>query len=464
MRPAAKRHPKVEIKDNMTRRDIRAMVWNLAWPSITEMFLVSLVSIADMIMVGRLGPVAGPIGISAVGLSNQPVFFAMALFQSFNVGTTALVARFIGAGKQEDANETAKQSMVIVFLLGIIVGTLGFLSAGSIIRFMGAGPEVLPIGTIYMQIVSIGMIFNIVAMGLSAVLRGAGDTRTPMRINMTANIVNVIGNYLLIYGRFGFPQLGVAGAGLATSLARLVAAVWIVSTVMRGKTVIRISFKEGYRYNREIVRRVLQIGLPSSGEQFILRGGQVFFVRIVAGLGTITYAAHQIAMNIMSLSFMPGMGFGIAASTLVGMSLGAERPDIAERSGYETRFLGMIMATTMGVVFIFLGPWIIRLYNTNPDVIAQGSIALRIVGLIQPAQSTQFILAGGLRGAGDTRWPLYTSAIGIWGFRVLLALFFVGNLGLGLAGAWAAVGVDQIVRSGLILYRYRSGHWKDARV
>ena len=448
----------------MTRRDIRTMVWNLAWPSITEMFLVSLVSIADMIMVGRLGAEAGPIGISAVGLSNQPLFFAMALFQSFNVGTTALVARSIGAGKQEDANETAKQSMVIVFFLGVFVGLMGFLSAGSIIRFMGAEADVLPIGTVYLRIVSIGMIFNVLSMGLSAVLRGAGDTRTPMRINMTANIVNVVGNYILIYGKFGFPQLGVTGAGLATSFARLVAAIWVVSTVLRGKTVIRISFADGYRFNREIVRKVMQIGLPSSGEQFILRGGQVFFVRIVAGLGTITYAAHQISMNIMSLSFMPGMGFGIAASTLVGMSLGAGRPDIAERSGYETRFLGTIMASTMGLIFIFFGPWIIRLYNNNPDVIAQGTVALRIVGLIQPAQSTQFILAGGLRGAGDTRWPLYSSAIGIWGFRVLLALLFVQNFGWGLAGAWTALGIDQLVRSGMILYRYRSGHWKEAMI
>lgn len=448
----------------VSRSEIRRTVINLSWPAITEMMLVSLVNIADMIMVGRLGEVEGPRAIAAVGLSNQPIFFAMAVFMALNVGTTALVARFTGAGEPEKANETAKQTAVIASCLALIIGTAGFFAAEKIIRFMGAEPEVLPLGITYFRIVSISMIFTTLSMGLSAVSRGAGDTRTPMRVNMTANIVNVIGNYMLIYGKFGFPALGVAGAALATAFARVVASSMMIYAIMSGKAHIKISFRDGYRFNREIVSRIAKIGFPAALEQFVMRSGQVVFVRVVASLGTISVAAHQIALNIMSLSFMPGQGFGMAASTLIGMNLGAKRPDIAEKCGHETRWLGMLVASAIGLLFFFGGQRIVSLYNTNPAVISQGALALKIVGLVQPAQATQFILAGGLRGAGDTKWPLYSTAVGVWGVRVLLATVFVTYLQWGLVGAWTAMALDQFTRSLFIGLRFRSGQWKTARV
>ncbi len=455
---------RVKIKENMTKKEIRSMVVDLAWPSIAEMTLMSLVGIADMIMVGRLGPDIGPRAISAVGLSNQPLFFAMAIFRAFNVGTTALVARFMGAEEQESANETAKQNLVLVIISSIVIGLLGVLFAERIIIFMGAETDVISMGTIYLRISSIGMIFNMISMGLSAVLRGAGDTRTPMRINMTSNVINVTANYILIYGKLGFPALGVAGAALATSFSRVVSSMWILITVLRGKSIIKISFRDGYQLNKEIVRRILQIGFPASMEQFIVRSGMLFFARIVAGLGTITFAAHQIALNVMSLSFMPGMGLSVAASTLVGMGLGAKKPHIAERSGFEAQKLGIITTSILGLAFILFAPWIVLLYNNNPEVVVKGVLVLRIVGLIQPAQATQFILAGGLRGAGDTKWPLYTSALGIWGVRIILAMYFINQMDLGLAGAWLALSLDQIIRSILIYYRFKSGQWKDSQV
>jgi len=454
----------IALREDASRAEIRQFVINLSWPAITEMFLVSLVSIADMVMVGRMGEVEGARAIAAVGLSNQPMFFALAVFQALNVGATALVARLTGAGEPAKASEAAKQTAVLITCLALLIGLAGYLTAEPIIRFMGAEPEVLPLGVSYFRIASISMVFATLAMGLSAVLRGAGDTRTPMRINMTANVLNVIGNYLLIYGKFGFPALGVAGAAVATAFSRAVATAIIIYTITSDKTRIRISFRDGYRFNREIVARIVKVGFPAAIEQFVMRSGQVIFVRVVASLGYITIAAHQIALNIMSLSFMPGQGFSMAASTLVGMNLGAKRPDLAEKCGYETRRLGMLVAGTIGLVFFFGGPWIVALYNSNPEVISQGALALKIVGLVQPAQVTQFILAGGLRGAGDTKWPLYSTAIGIWGVRVLLAYVLVIQLHWGLVGAWTAMALDQFTRSLFIGMRFRSGHWKTARV
>ncbi|HEY3315104.1 MAG TPA: MATE family efflux transporter [Bacillota bacterium] len=181
---------------------------------------------------------------------------------------------------------------------------------------------------------------------------------------------------------------------------------------------------------------------------------------IVAGLGTIVYAAHQIAINITNLSFMPGLGFSIAATTIVGQCLGQKRPDWAEKSAYETRLMGMIVASSMGLLFFFGGPLIMRLYTADPEVIRLGSIALKVVAIIQPAQSTAFILSGGLRGAGDTTWPVISTAIGVWGFRVVLSFTFVKVLGWGLAGAWWAMAADQLVRSLFISTRFKGGRWK----
>jgi putative MATE family efflux protein len=448
----------------VSRLEIRRMVLNLSLPAITEMLLVSLVSIADMVMVGRLGEVEGALALAAVGLSNQPMFFAMSVFMALNVGSTALIARLTGAGERAQANEGAKQAAVLATGLALFIGTAGYLSAEPIIRFMGAEPEVLPLGVAYFKIASISMVFASLSMGLSAALRGSGDTKTPMRINMAANVLNVIGNYLLIYGKFGFPAMGVVGAALATSIARAIAAVMVVYTIMSGKARIRISFRDGYRFNRELVGRIVKVGIPAAIEQLVMRSGQVVFVRVVASLGFVTMAAHQIALNIMSLSFMPGQGFGMAASTLIGMNLGAKQPDVAEKCGMETRRLGMTVATVLGVFFFIFGNRIVAMYNSNPAVIAQGALALKIIGLVQPAQVTQFILAGGLRGAGDTKWPLYSTAIGIWGVRVLLAYIFVIHLKWGLIGAWSAMALDQFTRSLFITMRFRSGRWKTARV
>jgi putative MATE family efflux protein len=246
-----------------------------------------------------------------------------------------------------------------------------------------------------------------------------------MKANLIANIVNVMGNYILIYGKLGFPRLGVLGAALATNISRIVACVLVLHVFFSGRFVLRLSLKDSYRPDFELLGRVLRVGLPTAIEQFILRGGQLAYVRIVASFGTTVFAAHQIGMNILSLSFMPGQAFAIAATTLVGQELGAKRPDLAAASALETRRLGMLVSGIMALIFIFFGRWVAMLYTNDETVIGLTSMVLKVIGVVQPAQSTQFILAGGLRGAGDTKWPLYSTFMGIWGVRVLTVTFLL---------------------------------------
>ncbi|MDP3058542.1 MAG: MATE family efflux transporter, partial [bacterium] len=349
-------HPAISTNADteLSQKNLRAKVFNLSWPVLVEMLLVSLVSMADMIMVGRIGPAA----IASVGLTNQPMFFALAIFMALNVGTTAIVARSIGAGDVATATDTAKQTFVITALMGFLVSILAVWGAPYVLKFMNAGTDVLSIGTIYFRIVGSGLIFTTLAMSAGAVLRGSGDTRTPMRINMIANLVNVVGNYLLIYGKFGFPQLGVAGAAIATTFSRAIACAIFFYVLFNGEKVIRLSLKDKYKYNSALASRVFSVGSAAAMEQFVLRGGQVAFARVVATLGTSTFAAHQIGLNVLSLSFMPGQAFSTAATTLVGQGLGARNPALAEKYGYETKRLGMYVAGFMALLFFIFAPQI----------------------------------------------------------------------------------------------------------
>lgn len=441
-------------------RQLRRKVIDLSGPALVEMVLVSFVGVIDMIMVGRLGPAA----IAAVGLSNQPMFIAMAVFQALNVGTTALVARFAGASDLPEASRTAQQSLLITVITGLILSILSYWTSPWVIAAMGAEPDSLPLGISYLQIVSLGIGFMAASLCVASVLRGVGDTKTPMKVNIIANLANCVGNYVLIYGKLGLPACGVAGAAMATTISRAISATLMLVVILRKDSIIKLGPIRGFRLRLDLIKRVISIGVPTAMERFVLRAGQLVYIRIVAGLGTAVLAAHQIGMNILSLSFMPGQAFSMAATTLVGQALGAEKPEAAEKCALETRRLGMIISGAMAAVLFFFGESIARLYTTDLEVARQTAMVLRIIGLVQPAQSTQFILAGGLRGAGDTKWPLYSTFVGIWGVRVAFGYVFAQVLDLGLFGAWLAMALDQLTRSAVIFVRFRRGRWKAATV
>jgi len=436
---------------------INKRVWQLAWPAMVELLLSTLFSMVDMIMVGRISYQA----LTAVGLTNHPTMLALAVFQALNVGSTALVARFIGSGDIKNAKATVRQSMVLVTILGVVVSIGGYLLSPAIVTFMRAEPDVYPMSVSYLQIVSLGWLFTTISLNVGAILRGSGDTMTPMRYNLLSNLLNVVGNYVLIFGKFGFPAMGVAGAALSTTLCRGVAAFLALRAIFNKNRNIGVSLKDDYRIDKNLLERLISIGLPSAMEQFLLRLGQVFFSRAVAGLGTAVYAAHQTAINISSLTFTPGQAFGMAATTMVGQSLGAKHPDVAEKAGLVARRMGLIIALAIAIVLFFFGYDVALLYVDDPEVARAAANALKILAIMQPMQSTQFILAGALRGAGDTRWPLYSTAIGIWGIRVVLVHVFIA---MGLMGAWVAQLCDQAFRAVFIYTRYKSGAWKHSKV
>ncbi len=462
-------HKKDEKKTELSvelKNSTRADVINIAWPVLVELLMGSLFGMVDMVMLGRIGnnSVAAA-SVSAVGMTNQPLFIGLSLVQALNVGGTAMIARYLGSKRTEKIETTLKHVILLsLLMLAIPLSTLGLIFTDPIMNFMGAEADTILIGRGYFKVVMIGFIFQSFNMSISAALRGIGETKTPMKINLKANFLNVIGNSLLIYGLLGFPELGVTGAGISTALSNVVASVLLFRYVIKGKSIIKLDLKKPFKFDKDIVYNLIKIGVPASLEQMVLRVGVLLFVRIVAGLGTVIYAAHQISLNILSLSFQPGQAFGISASSLVGRTLGAKNYEKAEEYAKETRKIGSMISSFMAILFFCFGKQIVMIYTNDPQIIKNASTALKIIALVQPFQSSQLILAGALRGAGDTFWPLIATFIGVILIRVVLANLFVNVLGLGLAGAWMAVFCDQFVRWFFVYMRFKTGKWKNVKI
>jgi putative MATE family efflux protein len=445
--------------DFMTKKDYREII-SITWPAFIELVMSTLFGMVDMVMVGRLSYAA----VAAVGLTNQPFMLLLAVFAAVNVGTTTLVAWNIGGRHLKEARAVTRQTLIINLVLGSIMSIVGIIIARPVIVFMGGNEDTLNMGIQYFQIVAAGLVFQSVAMGITASLRGAGETRIPMLYNVGSNLLNVFGNYVLIYGKLGFPQMGVAGAALSTTIARLLACLSGIYVVFYSrKTIMRVSFKDSFRIDFKIIKRILSIGLPSALEQFVLQSGLMMFARTVSGLGTADFAAHQIGMNINGLTFSPSMAFGVAATTLVGQNLGANNKKRAEKCANVIHIMAILVACSMGLVFLLFSYHLARIYTTDLTVAKMAGTVLKIVALAQPGLSTQHSLAGALRGAGDTRFPLYASAAGIWLFRVAFSYIFINVFHWGLNGAWIALVLDQYMRAAIIYFRYRSGKWKYIR-
>ncbi len=422
----------------------------------------------DLMMVGSIGgktnPELGTKALTAVGLTNQPKFLLMTAFIAMNVGVTALVARYKGTGDKESANKAVRQGLLFTFCATIVLSVIGIIFAKPLVILMGSTEEIVTTwATQYLQIQLAGFLTMALTSTITASLRGVGDSRSSMIYNLIANLVNVFLNWVLIYGNLGAPEMGVAGASLATVLGQLVAFIIALSIILRGNGFLKLEFKLGFKLDKKTMSNLMNIGIPSMIEQLLMRIGMIVFSVTVASLGTVAFATHQVCMNIQALSFMTGQAFAVSATTLVGQSLGKKRSDMAQAYASRCQYLGIGVGLFLTFVFAMFGGDIVALYNSNKEVIQMGAEIMFFVAFVQPFQASQFILAGGLRGAGDTKATAIIITITTMILRPSLALILV-HTGFGIFGAWIALAADQLLRSLLIYIRYRSGKWKTIKL
>ena len=414
-------------------RALRRRVLGLAGPIIGENFLETMLGIIDTWLVAGLGAIA----LAGVGSALQVMFLLIAALSALAVGNAVLVAQAVGARDLARAGQLGRQSLMwsVIFSIPLAIG--GLLFSAPLIGIFGLEPRVAQVGTQYLH-VTMGTVVVLVGLFIGGgVLRGAGDSRTPMLVTAFANVVNVALAYGMIYGHFGLPALGAVGSAWATFIARGLALALLVGALWQGRNGVTIRGKGGWRPDIKVARQVLRIGIPAAMEQILVSTAFLALGIVVAHLGTEVLAAHRVAFNALSLSFLPGIGFGIAATALVGQSIGARRiQDGAAAARVATTWAVIWMSAIAALLFIF-APQVLHLFTSDAAVVAAGAGGLRVVALLQPFWAVLFVQSGALRGAGNTSFPLKVSGTGIW-VSVGLAWLLITLVGGGLISVWAA--------------------------
>lgn len=441
-------------------KEVYGTFLRMAWPSALESVFVSLIGSIDTIMVGDLGANA----IAAVGLTNQPKFILLAMIYSLNVGVTAIVARRKGENEYEGANRCLKQCLIISFVLSILMAIIGYIYARPILLFAGAEPDIIDLSVAYFRILMVSNVFTAITLTINAAQRGVGNTKVSLRTNMVANVVNIIFNYFLIGGHWFFPKMGVSGAALATAIGNAVGCLMAISSLFYRAGFLELKSHVSWKFDRKTISSVVNISGSALVEQVFMRIGFFSYAKIVAALGTVAFATHQICMNIINISFAFGDGFAVAASSLVGQSLGAKRPDMAKVYGKTGQRVAFGMSTILFFIFIFGRRVLVGFFSTEPEILALGSVILIIIACSTHAQTSQVVVSGCLRGAGDTRFVALTSLISIALVRPILSYVLCFPVGWGLIGAWIGLSCDHYIRLLINFSRFNSGKWTKIEV
>ncbi|MDD7761995.1 MAG: MATE family efflux transporter [Firmicutes bacterium] len=445
---------------------IKNRVLTNATPVFIELVVGSLFGMVDMMMLGNIkGDMVGAASLSSVGITNQLVFLGLSLVQALCIGGTTMIARYLGAHEEDRMGDVVKHVIIMaVLFVGIPVVLLSQLLTVPVMKFVGATPEVLQYGQNYFKIICSGFIFQCINVSLFSALRGVQNTKAPMFINLIANAINVIGNYILIYGKLGVPALGATGAAISTITSQALASIMVIIYFIKFEDRLNVNFKKKFKFNPTTMSNLVKIGVPASLEQLALRGGLFLFIRLVTSLGTLTHAAHQICINILSLSFTTGQSLGISTSALVGHALGEKRPDRAKEYMMITKKIGFTISLFIGMLLFFFGKYAVALYTNEAAIIEMSGDVLKIIALVQPFQTVQLLTAGGLRGAGDTVFPLIATTIGTLFIRTIVGYSFVYFFNMGLVGAWIGVVVDQLTRFFVIEKRSRGDEWLKVKI
>lgn len=448
-------------KQKFQKENVRTAV-SMAWPSIVESFFTAFAGLVDSLMVSSLGSYA----VAAVGLTTQPKFMGLSMFFALNVAISALVARRRGQNKQTEANRLLYTALIFLVSAAIGLSILFVILADPIIRLCGSTPETHDSAVTYFRIIMGGMIFNCIQMGINSAQRGAGNTKITMRTNMTSNTINIIFNYLLIGGHFGFPALGIQGAALATVLGTVVASVMSIASIMKKDGFISIPYiiENKVRPALSALRSLVKVGYSVFFEQLLMRVGFMMTALMAANQGTDAMAAHQVGMNIMSLSFAFGDGLQAAAVALISRSLGADDKELAKEYGSICRKFGAGISVFLAVLYVFSARFLFSLFFKESHIVDIGVNIMYVIILTVIFQISQVIYMGCLRGAGDTLYTAAVSTLSVTVIRTAVSYLFGYTFGFGIVGIWLGVLGDQMSRYLFASVRFKSGKWTEIKI
>jgi len=435
--------------------NLRPGIWQLAFPSILGNLSFTVVGMVQTKFIGELGPQA----LAAVG-AGQRVFFAMqAILMAVSAGTTALVARAWGAGDYREASRVTMASLVLAGALSLAVTVLGYFFAPAVAGVFGLDPATLAMAAENIRWLCLFNVAFAVNFILSAALRASGDAWSPLWISGGVNVLNIPLLYLFVFGSYGFPEMGVAGAAVAAGLAFTFGGLMLV--VLWVKQKFRVKHIGGGWWRRDRLKRLLDIGYPAALEQFVFQFGFFIFLMLIGNFyGTEAFAAYNIGINVLQVCMTVGFGFSIAGSTLVGQHLGAGDPERAAKSGWRSMGLAMVaMGSLGGVIMLYARELTLFFVGDAPVTVARTVEFIYLLGAMMPLLAVDFSIGGSLRGAGDTRFPLMATMFSLIGMRCGLAAIAT-YMGLPVVWVYAALIGDYLLKASMLIWRFKRGRWK----
>lgn len=442
------------MKDLKYNISLLSTIFILAIPIIIETIFQTLLGTTDTYFAGNLHDNA----IAAIGVTSLIVNIFIACYTAISIGSSAIISRHIGEKNYKKANLAVKQSIILGLLIGLLVGIISAIFYKPILKISGATEDVLEYAIPYYMIVAVPSVFLCLSLILSSCLRAIKDTKTPMIAVAIVNIINILLNYIFI--RLGW---GIIGLAVATTISRIVTVCILVTKLCMSRNVIHLELKN-WHLEKEMVASIARIGIPAGIEKLIMRFGQLLYNSMIISLGTSYYVAHNIAGSIEGYSYIPAFGFGMATATLVGISLGEKDGKKARKITFFTNAITTGCMVIIGVIFYAFAPQLAKIFTKTQEVQEMVVSVLRLIAFFQPFAAITQIMTSALQGAGDTKFPMYTTLIGIWGVRVGMGYVFAVICGLGLIGVWYGYALDLTIRGILLTVRFIKGRWQNIRI
>ncbi|WP_337742896.1 MATE family efflux transporter [Fusobacterium gonidiaformans] len=438
-----------------SKQKINREYWNVALPAAVEGVLLNLMLLADLIMVGTLGIEQA----AAIGIVSQPKMILQMIMSAAGVAITAIVARRKGEGDEEGLNSCIKQSLLLLGTIYFFFVCLSFLFSKNIVSFAGANKDYVEYAGIYFQYIALSVFFKVFCVVLSSAQIGVGNTKIVLVSGMIGNGINVLFNYILIFGKFGFSAMGIQGAAIATVLGNFIIFIILLYSVTRGDHGIDILRKGRYSFSKKVLKPLQEIGTNSFLEHIFERIGLFIFAKMIASLGTVAMGTHHYCILLWDLYYYFGVGMSSASASFTGRKLGEKRKDLAILYMRAAQYSGLWISICVGIIFFLLRNIIFSIMVSDTRVILLGSSVMLIISFLLIPQTQAQVTAGVLRGAGDNRfiatYSLFVSAI----LRPCLAYIFVFLWNFGLVGIWLAFFSDEFLKMLLAQYRIQKGIW-----
>jgi MATE family multidrug resistance protein len=432
-------------------------VLKIAGPAIAGLSSQMIVSLINTAMVGRLENTE--IQLAAMGLGFLGTWAITSLFSSLSTGTHVLVARRHGENNDIGVGEVLNNSLFICGILGVIFSIIGYYGSAAMIGFFSKDEAVARAGAAYMRYQFLGLPFFLLIVSYRGFFFGIGHTQVFMISAIIINVFNILFNYLLIFGALGFPRMELAGAGVGSAVSMILGWLFFLGVTFFGYYRKKYKYFSHFRISKDVIAQIVRISVPVAFQNILILLGFLVFVAIIGIIGTVEQAASNVVINALFISIMPCFGFGIAAQTLVGQSLGRRSPRLAFAYGYETAKLGTFFTIFVGAFFVLVPESVIGLLTTEPGVIAAARPILQIAGIAQVFYASGIIFANALQAGGSTVYVMFVEVLTHWviflPLTYLLGITFHG----GLRGAWMALPVYILAYTAMNLWRFRSGRW-----